>query len=238
MQSGRRVKAFGYTNDMNMMRRVQNQLHRVANKYPFVGPALWISSVQYFIVQVIVIGAWTTPHSWMNNYISDLGNTECGLYDGLYVCSPLHMLMNASFITFGISMALGAVLIYGQFVRTKWSLLTFALMVISGFGTILVGSFPENNPNGLHGVGAFLALGIGNVSIVTIGLALKGISPLFRAYTILSGTVSIVAFVLFLSDIYLGLGRGGMERLISYPFTVWMVSFGLYMTIVRMRSMR
>ncbi len=48
--------------------------------------------------------------------------------------------------------------------------------------------------------------------------------------------VSLSAFVLFSSEIYLGIGRGGMERLISYPFTVWMIAFGLYMTIVRVKA--
>lgn len=221
---------------MGVVGRAQDQLLKIASRYPFAGPAFWILSVQYFIVQLMVAAAWPVAYDWRNNYISDLGNTECGIYQGLYVCSPLHMVMNASFVLFGISMALGAVLIYEQFIRTRLSLVGFILMVLAGTGTVLVGLFPENNPNGLHTFGAVLGLGIGNVSIVVLGMALNGMHPIFRTYTILSGIVSLTAFVLFIADIYFGLGRGGMERVVSYPFTVWMIAFGAYMTIVRIHD--
>jgi len=39
------------------------------------------------------------------------------------------------------------------------------------------------------------------------------------------GTMSLVALVLFSSGIYLGLGKGGMERMIAYPALLWMVGF-------------
>ena len=87
----------------------------------WVGPVLWVSSIQYFIVQLIVISAWTVPHSWANNFISDLGNTECGMYAGLAVCSPLHLLMNISFVVFGLTMAIGAVLLRKSFERSTLS---------------------------------------------------------------------------------------------------------------------
>lgn len=221
---------------MKTMKRVEDQLQKIVGKYPLLGPILWILGLQYMVVQLVVAAAWPWPYSWSNNYISDLGNTECGLYDGLYVCSPLHEVMNLSFIIFGISIALGAVLIYEQFIRTRLSLAAFIMMVMSGIGTIIVGIFPENNPNGLHIVGAFLALGIGNVSVVLLGITLRGLHPLFRLYTVTSGIFSIVAFGLFIAGIYLGFGRGGMERLVSYPFTIWMISFGIYMTYVRVRA--
>jgi hypothetical protein len=44
------------------------------------GGVIWIlATLQYGIVQVIVASAWHhPPYSWLNNYISDLGNTVCG----------------------------------------------------------------------------------------------------------------------------------------------------------------
>jgi len=46
---------------------------------PVAGGAIWIlATLQYAIVQVIVASAWHHPaYSWLNNYISDLGNTAC-----------------------------------------------------------------------------------------------------------------------------------------------------------------
>jgi hypothetical membrane protein len=199
-----------------------------AVKPGMLGPLLWVSSIQYFIIQLIVISAWTVPHSWANNFISDLGNTECGMYAGLPVCSPLHLLMNVSFVVFGVTMALGAWLLRRQYERTWLLAAAFGLMMLSGFGTVLVGLFPENTVNSLHIFGAFLGLGVGNVSVLLLGLGFRNIHPAVRWMTIFSAVVSLTAFGLFVSDMHLALGRGGMERLISYPFTIWMIAFGVY----------
>ncbi len=193
------------------------------------GPLLWASSIQYFIVQLIVIVAWTVPHSFANNFISDLGNTECGTYAGLAVCSPLHLLMNLSFVTFGITMFVGSMLLWRRFERNKLSTFGFLLMMAAGVGTMLVGLFPENTINSLHMLGAVLGLGVGNLSVLFLGIGLGHIHPAMRTYTILSAVLSLTAFVLFAIAEYAGLGRGGMERLISYPFTVWMITFGIYL---------
>jgi len=206
------------------------------NKHPFVGPVFWIASVQYFITQLVVIAAWTVPHSWKNNYISDLGNTMCGIYDGVPVCSPLHSLMNLSFIVFGVTILLGSILIYTEFRRTKLSFIGFSLMGLSGVGSMMVGLFPENTIGLLHIIGAFLGLGVGNIAIVVLSIALKDVRSVFRYYTFLSGMLSIIAFALFYFEIYLGIGRGGMERLVSYPFALWMMLFGVYMTTTRVRA--
>ena len=49
------------------------------DKYPLLGPLVWVLSVQYFLVQLIVAAAWHPPYSWAHNLISDLGNTACGM---------------------------------------------------------------------------------------------------------------------------------------------------------------
>lgn len=199
------------------------------DKKLLLGAWLWISSVQYFIVQLIVISAWTVPYSFANNYISDLGNTDCGTYDGLMVCSPLWPLMNVSFVVFGVTMAVGTQLLRSVFVRSRLSTIAFLLMILSGIGTVMVGLFPENTVSGAHTIGAFLGLGVGNLSALLLGVSLSSLPKSVRTYTMISGIVSIAAFILFIYDVYLGLGRGGMERLISYPFTVWMIIFGITM---------
>lgn len=201
-----------------------------------IGGLLWASSVQYFIVQLIVISAWTVPHSFANNFISDLGNTECGMYAGLPVCSPLWPLMNLSFVVFGSTMALGALLLRKHFKITRVSAVAFGLMVLSGIGTIMVGMFPENTINSLHMIGAFFGLGVGNLSVLLLGVSLSQLPKWLRAYTVLLGLLSLTAFALFVAGIHLGIGRGGMERLISYPFTVWMTLFGLYVAGLQQRK--
>ncbi|HET7319974.1 MAG TPA: DUF998 domain-containing protein [Candidatus Saccharimonadales bacterium] len=208
---------------------VRKRLAVFTDKYPLVGPVVWMLGIQYFMVQAVVAAAWKAPgYSWAHNLISDLGNTACGPYSGRYVCSPDHVLMNASFIMLGVTMALGAGLIYQEFRKSTGSFLGFSLMGYAGIGTLLVGLFPENTIPPMHVLGAIFGLLIGNISLVVLALVLKTVRPGLRLYTFLSGMFSIVAFALFSLHIYLGLGAGTMERLVSYPQTFWLILFGLY----------
>lgn len=216
--------------------RIRRRVAEFSDKYPLIGPLVWILSVQYFIVQLVAAKAWESGYSWKLNVISDLGNNACGQYAGRYVCSPDYAFMNASFLMLGFTMALGSLLIYQEFKQSRASLIGFSMMALAGFGTILVGLFPENTIKEMHGLGAFLALFIGNLSLVVLALALSNVRKSFRVYTFISGIVSITAFILFVSEIYLGLGQGGMERVVSYLQTIWLILFGVYMTHSHLRN--
>lgn len=208
---------------------ISHKVKTFTDRYPLVGPIMWMLCIEYFIIQLIVAIDWKYAYSITRNTISDLGNTRCGVYGGRYVCSPLHSLMNASFITLGVFMMLGSILIYHEFKENKWSLIGFGLMFLAGFGTLLVGSFPENTISGLHITGAFLALCIGNVAIVVLGAVLK--LPLsFRIYSIASGLISLLALGLFFNHSYVGIGMGGTERIAGYPQTLWLIIFAIYVS--------
>ena len=47
-------------------------------------------------------------------------------------------------------------------------------------------------------------------------------------YSIASGVVGLLATALFVSDLYLGVGIGGMERLAAYPLPLWLFVAGSY----------
>jgi hypothetical membrane protein len=200
------------------------------DRYPLIGPTFWIVSVQYVFSQLYVAAGWINPsYSWANNAISDLGNTACGIYSNRIVCSPRHYIMNTSFIVLGATMIAGSLLIYREFHNNRFSFVSFIGMGLAGFGTILVGVFPENTVAPLHATGAVLALLIGNLAIVGIGVNLP-IGRVLRLYTVLSGAIALLAFFLYVTNHNLGLGMGGMERLAGYPQTLWLIIFGLYMT--------
>ncbi|MBC3640997.1 hypothetical protein H8J56_27975, partial [Klebsiella sp. Kps] len=76
-------------------------------------------------------------------------------------------------IMLGITMAIGSLLIYHEFPRSRATLIGFSCMALAGFGTLLVGVFPENTVFLLHGLGAFLALGVGNASLVILALGIR-----------------------------------------------------------------
>lgn len=196
-----------------------------------LGSVFWILSIQYFIVQVVAAAAWSRPYSLAHNTISDLGNSACGPYRQMFVCSPSHGFMNLSFVVLGITMIAGSLLIYRELRR---AVAGFAAMCLAGLGTIMVGLFPENTVSGLHAAGAALPFLVGNVALILFGYSLK-MPRALRLYTLASGALALTALILFLTRSYLGLGIGGMERLVAYPQTIWLIVFGTWMLYVRSR---
>lgn len=102
-------------------------------------------------------------------------------------------------------------------------------MALAGFGTLLVGLFPENTIGGLHYLGAMLPFLIGNIGVIILGLALN-VPKWLKIYSVLTGVVTLTALVLFVTHSYFGLGIGGMERLASYPQTLWLIVFGIFVS--------
>jgi hypothetical membrane protein len=202
-----------------------------------IGAALWVLSIQYYIVQVVVAGFWakSNSYSWANNTISDLGNTHCGLYGSRLVCSPLHAAMNISFVVLGITMIGGAYFLQRQLAGKRLAKLGFGCMALAGAGTILVGFYPENTVSQLHVIGAALSFVLGNLGMIIIGVCVSRLPLLLRAYTVLSGMLGLLALVLFQANSYVGIGAGGVERFAGYPQSIWMILFGTYI-LVRRRS--
>jgi len=108
-------------------------------------------------------------------------------------------------------------------------------MALSGVGTILVGLFPENTVAPLHILGAGLAFVLGNMGMITIGASSHRVPKILRLATITAGVVGLVALVLFVLGFYGPLGVGGMERIVAYPQSIWMISVGAYVLIRRRR---
>jgi len=207
---------------------VMHKIRSFHDRYPYLGPLFWVLSIQYYLIQLIVAAAWTRAHySWLHNTISDLGNTVCGPYGTWLVCSPLHMLMNASFIVLGSTMILGSLLVYHEFQRSTGSAIGFSFMAMAGLGTALVGLFPENTVSALHVLGAALPFILGNFSLLVLGKSLT-LPRALRVYTVLSGGIALIALGFFVTHTYLGIGQGGIERITAYPQTIWLIVFGAY----------
>lgn len=218
-------------------RRYARKVIIFRNRYPLLGPIFWLLSLQYFLVQGVVAEAWAAPFSLAKNAISDLGNTACAPYADRYVCSPLHGLMNSSFVIMGVTIVLGSLLIPEEFRQNKLSRVGFHFMSLAGVGTVLVGLFPENSVSALHFLGAVLPFFFGNVALVIFSFSL-GLPPFFRYYTLASGVIALIAFILFVFDRYMGFGLGGMERLVAYPQTIWLIAFGAYISVNHYRERR
>lgn len=215
---------------MQLARRFRN----LSNRYPFAGPLMWLLTFQFFIAEIVTANSWAKlPYSYRLNAISDLGAVGCGLFDDdRFVCSPLHGIMNGSLILLGITMAVGSVLLYTRLRKSK---VGFSLMTLAGIGTFLVGIFPEDTVFWAHIVGQDLAFVLGNVALIVFGFTLPA-PRVFRWYSITSGTVALVALVLFLSHHRLFLELGGMERTVAYPLLLWLIVAGGYFATRRVRN--
>jgi hypothetical membrane protein len=205
-----------------------------------LGGAAWIlATLQYAVAQVVVAAAWHhPPYSWLGNYISDLGNTECGPFKvphgtPSYVCSPMHSAMNASFIIAGILTIAGAVLLRRFWPRSRGTTVALVLWVITGFGKIVVGLVPENTNIDLHLLAAF-NVPVGCVAILLLSLPRRQASRAVSVAGVALAVVGLAATVLSTaaefassSSLDLGLRAGGMERVADYPGALWILMIGI-----------
>lgn len=213
-----------------------NRVNSYTDKWPWLGPSVFILATFYFLAQVVVGWVWSPPYSFVNNTISDLGNSSCGIYGTSRVCSPRWLLMDVAFIFLGVVMAAGSLFIYQEFnyldrkdPDRRAACAGFVCLAVGGVGAMLVGIFPENTVGLLHAIGAGVAIGVGNLGILLLGLVLtlpEGLRTFMRLFAVLSMTAAIC----FASNKYFGLGAGGMERIAAYPESVWLIVFGMYIS--------
>ena len=201
--------------------------------HPSLGPAIFTAAALYFVIQIIVAWVFIPSYSLVSNSISDLGESSCGGYGSPPICSPRWWLMDdAGFLVLGVIMVIGSALLYHEFTERvprerRAAMFGFGLMALAGFGSILVGFFPENENRTMHIIGAFLAIAIGNVAILVLGAVLTLPESMRRSMLTFS-SLALAALLCFASHRYFGIGRGIMERLAAYPVTIWLITFGLY----------
>lgn len=187
-----------------------------------LGAIFWLLTAQLFLAQFIAQAAWPA-YSMVHEDISNLG-LVCG---GDQTCSPLNLVFNASMVLNGILVVLGL-----WFTRKLWPagpLTTAALWLLAvggGDGSMLVGLFPLNVFLPLHIAGAILALFVAGIGMLAMAAVLWQDHRQFALYTLATGVVTLIAFGLYALEIYLGLGRGIMERVAAWPHTVWYIVAG------------
>jgi hypothetical membrane protein len=204
----------------------RTRTHSLVARYPFAGPLLWLSSIQYFVVQVVVASAWRPSYSWRLNAISDLGATRCGEFDGRFICSPRNELMNISLVVLGVAMIAGAWLLHRGLQGARVGL---GLMAVAGTGVIVVGLVPLDTTYWAHIAGADVALLVGNSALIVVGCTLHW-QKWFNWYSIASGVIALVALALFLTHNRFFLGLGGMERIAAYPQTIWLLVVSVWLS--------
>ena len=179
------------------------------------------------------VGYTGTSYSLRFNYISDLGAAHCGYYHAsdIYVCSPWHLVFNVGIVLMGLLLIFGTILIRSAFAPRGSRTIGLAFLVIAGAGAIGVGLFPEDVNLTLHTASAGTAFILGNLALVILAFAMFRDTRWdgWRAYTLISGLVGLIAFILFYTKLYGPLGVGGMERLIVAPLLLWALLAGIHL---------
>ena len=199
----------------------------MANSRQRLAGILFFVAVTQFILGLTMAEALYRGYSVSDNYVSDLG------------IGPSAVVFNSSVFVLGLLIALGAYFL-GNDYRFKTVRMLLFLMAVSAIG---VGIVTKNFTLG-HGVVSSMAFLFGGLSAVMSSRVLKKPLPLV---SIVLGTMTIGALALFSigmvasgsisstvaydSIFYLGLGPGGMERMIVFPSLMWLALFGGQLTI-------
>jgi hypothetical membrane protein len=184
------------------------------------GILLFIASTQ-FVLGLIVAEALYPGYSISGNYVSDLG------------VGPSSMIFNSSIFLLGLLSIIGA---YFLPRNVNFRALT-VLVTLMAIGAMGAGVFTKNFP-AIHGAVSSMAFVFGGLSAIVSFRVLK--MPL-SAMSVLLGLVSLGALTLFAGGLltigifesieaqdsvfFLGIGPGGMERMIVYPALIWLAGF-------------
>lgn len=180
---------------------------------------LLFTGMAIFIIGLNIAEQLYPGYSVSRNYVSDLG-TKCN-GTNCETIQPSAMIFNSSVFLAGIFVIIAACLLHNEFYSRAFSI----SLALSGIGTICVGIFPESAGH-IHELAAFVVFAFGGLSAITAFVFLR---PLFSYISVLLGLMALIALALVILDRDIGLGAGGMERLILYPILIWALGFGGYL---------
>jgi len=193
--------------------------------YPKVAGTLFLIAATQFILCFIIAEALYPGYSVHDNYVSDLG------------VGPSAIVFNASVFILGLLLLNGV-----YFLRPSPNLKTLnILLLIMAIGAMGVGIVTKayTVPHGAVSSLAFFFAGLSAIasskvlqkpfSLISIILGAMTLAALalFSIGMVASG--SVTSTIAYDSSFYLGLGPGGMERMIVYPALMWLAAFGAHL---------
>jgi hypothetical membrane protein len=108
--------------------------------------------------------------------------------------------------------------------------------VVSGLGGPLAGIFPANVNLGAHIFGSILNFFTASVGILLLGIGARKRSGRLAAWSIALGLTTIVGLAHYNNHVLLGIGPGGMERVIGYPSVIWAIGLGAALLVSARRT--
>jgi len=136
---------------------------------------------------------------------------------------PSALIFNSSVFLIGVLGLAGTYFVHRAY---NFGLFTF-LLGMTHIGAVGVGLFTEATSTfTIHSIFSVTTYLFGGISAITSYKLQK--QPL-SSLSIVLGVFSLLALVLVVSETYLGLGLGGMERMVAYPLLLWEVAFGSHL---------
>jgi len=172
---------------------------KIAGSFLFIGAVLCV-------LGIIIAETFYPGYSTSGNYISDLG------------VGPSSLIFNSSVFLVG-ALTVGC----AYFIQRAFDFRLFSLFAaIAGIGAMGVGLFTED-AGVVHVAFSFITFLFAGLSAI---MSYKLQKPPFSHFSVILGVMVLSALVLFASSTFLGLGKGGMERMIAYPALLWAIGFG------------
>jgi hypothetical membrane protein len=187
------------------------------------GALLFVAAAQFF-VGMLLAEALYPGYSISGNYISDLGATCNGIFPNAGECvihQPTANIFNGSVLLLGGLLVIAAYVFWRSL---GWKVFSI-LILLTGIGAMGLGVFPETAPLA-HEIASDIAFIFAGISAIWAYRLTK--TPM-SYFSVILGVVNLVAIVLLTANVLLGLGIGGMERMIVYPVVLWSVGFGSYL---------
>ncbi len=186
-----------------------------------LGGLAWLGCAQFFAAEAIAASQYRGAYSYRSDFISDLGATACATS-----CSPLHSLMNGSFLLQGVLIATGLVLVRPLLGAGRINRFGALCLFVCAVGVFVVGASPEDVMPSWHYAGAAANLAGCNLAALAIGLGRGATPSRIRRAGVLAGGLGLIACLGLLTQILERIGVGLVERLAAYPFLLWLIAFG------------
>jgi len=194
-----------------------------------VAGVLFFLAVTQFVLCLIIAEALYPGYSVSDNYISDLG------------IGPSAIVFNSSAFLLGLLLLAGT---YLQRHSPNFKTLNILLLLMA-IGAMGVGVFTKDFTLA-HGAVSSMAFFFAGLSAIA---SFKVLKKPFSLISIILGAMTLTALALFSAGIitsgsltsniaydsifFLGLGPGGMERMIIYPALMWLAAFSGHLVTKR-----
>lgn len=175
-------------------------------------PGLWILCASLILIFMFQVAEFLYPgYSVSENYISDMGVGP----------EPTRTIFSVALIVFGVMVLMAAALLYERDRRSPFWL----FVAIAGAGALGVAIFNENYPV-VHFTFSAITFFFGNLAAV---YSFRLTRVPFSWIAVVLGAVGLASMIPFGLGFDLGLGPGGMERIIFFCAILWAVCFGSYL---------